>query len=485
MKIIRPFKITDQSLVSCNIPEDDYPVWLSSTTYGSWEYVTVANKLLSATISIGSPTVVTSTTHSLPNNTPIVFRTTGVLPTGISANIIYYVVNAATNTLQISLTSGGAAIATSGTQSGIHSLFSLLSPVSSVVGISLSYTSYVVDGYVVSGYVETAFVGGANITWVGHGFLDDDRVTLYSTGSMPTGLSAGVSYYITAVSTDSFQVALSSGGGGVVTTSSGTGTFYAAVQYHKTYQSLTSSNIGFTPHKNASKWLDLKDNNRWRVFDDSITSSSINANSIEFSVQTTGRIDSVALLNVEAGTVTISAYDSIEGLVYGPITNSLIDTSTVSDWYTYFFEPINFRSYWYTSSLPLYANLLITIEIRSDGNNAKCGGVVLGTVRDLGLTQYGASVGIVDYSVKQRDDFGNYSVLERSFSRRGTFTVQMPASSVDPTVAILSKYRATPCVYIGADDYQSSIIYGFYKDFSVDISYPTLSICSLEIEGLT
>jgi hypothetical protein len=70
------------------------------------------------TISIATPAVVTSTSHGLANGKRVIFQTTGALPTGITANTVYFVVNAAANTFQISATSGGAAIATSGTQSG-------------------------------------------------------------------------------------------------------------------------------------------------------------------------------------------------------------------------------------------------------------------------------------------------------------------------------------------------------------------------------
>lgn len=70
------------------------------------------------TISSTNPAVVTSTSHGLANGKRVIFQTTGALPTGITANTVYFVVNAAANTFQISATSGGAAIATSGTQSG-------------------------------------------------------------------------------------------------------------------------------------------------------------------------------------------------------------------------------------------------------------------------------------------------------------------------------------------------------------------------------
>ena len=78
------------------------------------------------TINIASPATITSTSHGLVNGDRVLFQTTGVLPTGISANAVYFVINAATNTFQISATSGGTAIGTSGTQSGTHTCFEVV-----------------------------------------------------------------------------------------------------------------------------------------------------------------------------------------------------------------------------------------------------------------------------------------------------------------------------------------------------------------------
>lgn len=72
------------------------------------------------TITIASPGVITWTGHNFVANSPIVFTTTGALPTGLTAGTTYYVVSPAANTFQVSSTPGGAAINTSGSQSGTH-----------------------------------------------------------------------------------------------------------------------------------------------------------------------------------------------------------------------------------------------------------------------------------------------------------------------------------------------------------------------------
>jgi hypothetical protein len=72
------------------------------------------------TITIASPSVVTWTAHGLAVGTEVAFSTTGALPTGLSQNTPYYVVNPTTNTFQVAASVGGAAINTSGSQSGTH-----------------------------------------------------------------------------------------------------------------------------------------------------------------------------------------------------------------------------------------------------------------------------------------------------------------------------------------------------------------------------
>lgn len=72
------------------------------------------------TITIASPGVVTDTGHGLAANTPIMLSTTGALPTGLNTSTTYFVRNPTANTYELSLTSGGASINTTGTQSGTH-----------------------------------------------------------------------------------------------------------------------------------------------------------------------------------------------------------------------------------------------------------------------------------------------------------------------------------------------------------------------------
>lgn len=76
------------------------------------------------TITIADPGVITWTAHGLLAGQPVVFSTTGALPTGLTAGTVYYVVAAGLtdNAFSVAATAGGTPIETTGTQSGVHTV---------------------------------------------------------------------------------------------------------------------------------------------------------------------------------------------------------------------------------------------------------------------------------------------------------------------------------------------------------------------------
>ena len=71
------------------------------------------------TVTIASPGVLTV---ALRDGTAVYLNTTGALPTGLSVGTVYYVVGSTGTTCNLALTYGGAAIITSGSQSGIQTI---------------------------------------------------------------------------------------------------------------------------------------------------------------------------------------------------------------------------------------------------------------------------------------------------------------------------------------------------------------------------
>ena len=94
---------------------------VSRTTYSTL-FTTIAPSLGTFTVTIASPGVFTLTSHGLVAGDAVYFTTTGALPTGLTANTLYYVISTGltTNAFEVSTTTGGSAVNTSGTQSGTH-----------------------------------------------------------------------------------------------------------------------------------------------------------------------------------------------------------------------------------------------------------------------------------------------------------------------------------------------------------------------------
>lgn len=96
---------------------------VSRSTYAS--LFAILNPVIGvSTISISTPGLVTFTAHGLVTGDSVYFTTTGALPTGLSANTVYYAIRMDANTFRLATSyanaAAGTAINTTGSQSGVH-----------------------------------------------------------------------------------------------------------------------------------------------------------------------------------------------------------------------------------------------------------------------------------------------------------------------------------------------------------------------------
>lgn len=158
------------------------------------------------TVTIASPGVVTATAHGLVAGDKIHFTTTGGLPSGISTNTDYFVLSASigANTFEFALSPEGTPVVTTGSQSGVHTLYK------SAFGKGDGSTTFNVPDMrsksplglgqgtetlkFESGAVDTGndWVTIPNYTFPSQG----QAVVLTTTGALPTGLSLATTYYI-------------------------------------------------------------------------------------------------------------------------------------------------------------------------------------------------------------------------------------------------------------------------------------------------
>ena len=263
----------------------------------------------------------------------------------------------------------------------------------------------------------------------------------------------------------------------------------AIVDYGEGYYiSLVNSNLNNIPSAPGSTfWAYVGPDNKHAMFDGQVSTATTSSSPLVVTIAP-GIVNSVALIDLVGSSVTISMTDN--GASPPVYTRTVeLDGSIVFDWYTYFFEPFVQLAEVVLTDLPPYANGRITMTLTSGGNVA-IGEFLVGTVYELGEVgmEQGASVGIIDYSRKDTDnDTGLTTFVRRAYSKRMSGQFLLENGQLNAVQRILADIRAVPSVFIGSEaaDYSPLIVYGFYRDFSIDIAYPTKSFCRIEVEGLT
>ena len=260
------------------------------------------------------------------------------------------------------------------------------------------------------------------------------------------------------------------------------------VENHYIYEVVATPSTADQPSVGAAKavptWVKLGADNRWRMFDGSVGSQTINAGTIAVEINAGTVVSSVALLNVAGRTALVQMEDGSD-IVFSR-EYSLTDAG-VTNWYDYFFSPIGTVRDVVVTDMPAYGNATLRVVIDAGAEDAALGELVIGSLLEVGCAQYGAGVGTTSFSKKERDTFGNWVILKRSNSKRATWNFTFPTARLAMLNRIFADLDAVPVVWIGSPhpNYEGTIVYGFYRDYDLSYTDPKISTGSVTIEGIT
>ena len=268
------------------------------------------------------------------------------------------------------------------------------------------------------------------------------------------------------------------------------GTSYTAldkvIYEHKIYERIVTGAGTTPPDLDQINWLDDGYTNRYRMFDNVISNVSSRTGGIEFTLTPNQTVNGIALLNVNASTVRVVMTDPVDGVVYDR-TKELRSSSNVTDYFSYFFAPLVDLGDLDTAiflDLPNKPTATITVYVSSGTALVEVGEVVYGVQSVVGRTNYGTAIGIKSYSRKEVDEFGKVTVIKRKNSKYADYDVDIDNINLASVQRLFSEIDSVPCVFIGNPDMEELVVYGFYKDFKATISFPTVSKCTLRVEGL-
>lgn len=239
-------------------------------------------------------------------------------------------------------------------------------------------------------------------------------------------------------------------------TSYGKGARVILAATHRIYESVVDSNAGNDPAGSSGKWLNIGPTNRWAMFDQALGSTTEAQGSIAVTL-TASSIRAVALLDVIGATVRVqtTSYDHTTAVAAGAITFLDLPANTTR----------------------------ATVTIAGSGT-VSVGTLLAGVVVDLGATEASPSAGITDYSRKDTDEFGEVTIVPRSWAKRMDLKAAIATAAIDNVFARIAAVRAMPVLWIGGRGLDALTIYGFYKSASIEIG-KSISKLSLSIEGLS
>jgi hypothetical protein len=256
------------------------------------------------------------------------------------------------------------------------------------------------------------------------------------------------------------------------------------IYQHKIYERTVTGAGVTTPDLDQVNWLYISYTNRYRMFDNILYSTSEKVDGIHFTLTPNQSVDSLAILNVNASSVRVVITDPALGVIYDS-TIDLASVSDVTDYYTYFYSPLVARlNTAVFTDLPIAPTATIDVYISSGTALVSVGEVVYGIKKVVGRTNYGTSIGIKSYSRKEFDEFGNVTVVKRKNSKYCEYDIDIDNYMLSDIQRFFSDIDSVPCVFIGNEDLEELIVYGFYSDFKATISFPTVSKCTLRVEGL-
>lgn len=252
---------------------------------------------------------------------------------------------------------------------------------------------------------------------------------------------------------------------------------------HLVYQSLIAGNVG-NALSDATKWYLVGPTNAWAMFDTLRNTATVTPGALTVSVAPGARIDSLALLGLAATSATISMTSG--GSPVYSVTRDL-NLRYATNWYSYFFADFQTQKSLVLFDLPPYANGVITVVLENTSGSVECGACVFGMSQDIGSVDYEAESDVLNFSTVNRSTDGAATMIPSRNVPKTISSIWLDKQYVNQVRALRDALNGSTAVWAGLDDdghkyFESLLILGFYRRFTINLKYLNQAMISLELE---
>lgn len=263
---------------------------------------------------------------------------------------------------------------------------------------------------------------------------------------------------------------------------------------HVLYEALTDAESGNDPEDEVqndidnppTKWLEVGRTNQWNMFNLYRNIQSITTSPCTFRLAPGVRINSIGLFGISADEVTISQQNGMDDTF--TYTENL-NTREVSDFYDYFYEPFTNKPSTVLFNIPPITTGVITVTLTSTSGTVMLGSCVIGNFTNIGNVIYGAESDALNFSRIDRAFDGTSLLKVRQSKPKVLAEVVADKNRTNKIRDLRVDLNAVPAVWAGIDQtdddyFESLLILGIYKKFTIKLDHPTATKTEIEIEEI-
>ena len=239
-----------------------------------------------------------------------------------------------------------------------------------------------------------------------------------------------------------------------------------------------------TGNKTTENWLFLGKTNPHKMFDEKYKSRTIKESGnlvVTIKMKEGGGVskasDGIALLNVSASKIRIVGVREGETICDEEFDMGVLDLFSPCKILNCNFGQIVYKKNLILTPLKDKDGLIIsgcriteytiTFEPIDDETPAACGVCILGKMQYFGKTLMNPKKSLVNYDVKDTNEYGDTAVVERGFSNNYNFSFVGKNDIMQVADETLTELRSTPLIYVVTDDQILASVFSGYGMVSI------------------
>lgn len=236
--------------------------------------------------------------------------------------------------------------------------------------------------------------------------------------------------------------------------------------------------------KTVPTWVRMGWSNQQRMFNEGVDSVSSGTGDITVELECPESVNTFTALGLAGASAQLTVTDPIDGVVFDE-TVALTDAGA-SDWWEWHFLPYDLITVAVFDGIPPYPGATYTLVISgaSVSDPVECGRAIFGPDFEVGGMMYGTSFTALSSSKVTVDEFGKSELLKRRTRARVDYDIVIEGGRLSDIHRALREIDATPTLFIGYEEEEASIVFGFTREFDLNKRSPNVGYLTLQVEEI-